>query len=82
MNIENNDNRCQANTKSGQRCKNRTSGGTRFCYRHILEESQGNGEQINGSSDATGQESVELKQQLVHEIDELIAQVRIMDPEY
>lgn len=82
MNIENNDKRCQANIKSGRRCKNRTSGGSRFCYRHIPEASQENGRKISGSNDTSNQNSAELKQVLIHEIEDLVAKVRTIDPEY
>ncbi len=75
--------RCRAMTKAGKQCKNTTVDGTDFCHIHIPASIRSdNGKAIN---DVTTKEKLsdrELRERLIVELDDLIARIQAIDPEY
>ena len=78
------DDRCTAATLSGSRCKNKVKVGTVYCYRHQESSvSAGTENESNGSGPEVSTPSYdEMRQQLIDELNELIARVRVLDPDY
>jgi 1-acyl-sn-glycerol-3-phosphate acyltransferase len=76
--------RCTATTKTGSRCKNKVQVGTRFCYRHQVKSVSAAPDTESNRSEAevSTPSYEEMRQQLINELNELVARVRIVDPDY
>ena len=76
--------RCTATTKTGSRCKNKVQVGTRFCYRHQVKSVSAAADTESNRSEAevSTPSYEEMRLQLIDELNELVARVRILDPNY
>ena len=76
--------RCTATTKTGSRCKNKVQVGTRFCYRHQVKSVSAAPDTESNRSEAevSTPSYEEMRLQLIDELNELVARVRILDPNY
>lgn len=75
--------RCHAMTKAGAQCKNNVVNGTDFCHIHIPATMRSdNGNSVEGVTAGKKLSDRELREQLIAELDDLIARVRAIDPEY
>jgi 1-acyl-sn-glycerol-3-phosphate acyltransferase len=78
------ENRCVATTKTGSRCKNKAPIGAEFCYRHQEKSASAAPDTESSKSEAEipTPSYEEMRQQLIDELNELVARVRILDPDY
>jgi 1-acyl-sn-glycerol-3-phosphate acyltransferase len=75
--------RCKAMTKAGEQCKNTAVDGTDFCHIHIPAAMRSeNGKPIDEGTAEEKLSDRELREQLIVELDDLIARVRAIDPDY
>ena len=76
--------RCTATTKTGSRCKNKATIGAEYCYRHQVKSVSAapDTESNRSEPEVSTPSNEEMKQQLIGELNELIARVRILDPDY
>jgi 1-acyl-sn-glycerol-3-phosphate acyltransferase len=70
-------------TKAGKQCKNTTVDGTDFCHIHIPASIRSeNGKPLNGATTEEKLSDRELRERLIVELDDLIARIQAIDPEY
>jgi 1-acyl-sn-glycerol-3-phosphate acyltransferase len=75
--------RCRAMTKAGKQCKNISVDGTDFCHIHIPASIRpDNGKAINDETTKEKLSDRELRERLIVELDDLIARIQAIDPEY
>lgn len=75
--------RCKAMTKTGRQCKNTAVDGTDFCHIHIPATMRSdNGKTVGEEMAEEELSDRELREQLIVELEELIARVQALDPEY
>lgn len=75
--------RCTAMTKAGKQCKNTAVDGTDFCHIHIPATMRSDDGKPLGEDTAEEKLSDrELREQLIVELEELLARVQAIDPEY
>jgi 1-acyl-sn-glycerol-3-phosphate acyltransferase len=75
--------RCRAMTKAGKQCKNTAVDGTDFCHIHIPATMRSDDGKPLGEEAAEEKFSDrELREQLIVELEELIARVQAIDPDY
>lgn len=75
--------RCIAITRSGERCKNATVGGSEFCHIHRPAIDR-NRPDVSSSKDESQREITDQErvEQLMSELDNLISRVRAISPDY
>ena len=70
-------------TKAGKQCKNTTVDGTDFCHIHIPASIRSeNGKPLNSATTEEKLSDRELRERLIVELDDLIARIQAIDPEY
>jgi 1-acyl-sn-glycerol-3-phosphate acyltransferase len=89
MSASEDEKRCVAITRTGSQCKNQAAAGSDYCHIHRpvpitapAAKSPNGGTPAAGASTAETQDDEALRQQLMAELDALIARVRALSPEY